>query len=228
MRKLSNSELMNIQFDTLKRTISIVDAPDKTFRIIHWTVFYNSKGIYDFYGFILSRESDSIHLYPLNDVSAKIPKPEEVVTTNQDWYGALYYDIIKSGTKEEPYYVLLGWDGNDLFTNRKVIDVLWFDENYIPIVGNPVFYFSNEDIRQRVVFEFSENASMKLRYEPKSKMLIFDHLVPDKPHLEGKAEYYGADFTFDALKFEDDRWMLIEDVNLKNPKTKLSKRIKNK
>ena len=221
------NDLFNAPFDTLRKTISIIDAPDNSFRIINWMVYYN-KGVYDFYGYVLYKQTDSILSFKLTDNSAKMPKPEEVTTTNADWYGALYYDIVKSGTEEDPYYVLLGWDGNDLFTNRKVIEALSFDENYIPTFGKPVFQFKEDDLRQRVVFEFSESATMKLRYEPKYNMIIFDHLSPAKSTLEGKSEYYGSDFTFDALKFEDYKWTLMEDINIRNPKTKQSKRIKNK
>jgi len=227
LTKYSNKDLFNAPFDTLGKTISILDAPDKSFRIINWNVYYY-KGVYDFYGFILYKQKDSIYCYTLIDNSAKMPKPEEVMTTNTDWYGALYYKIIKSGTVEDPYYVLLGWDGNDLFTNRKVIDALWFDENYIPNFGKPVFQFKDDDLRERVVFEFAETATMELRYEPKYNMIVYDHLSPAKPELEGRPDSYGSDFTFDALKFDDYKWNLIEDVNIKNPKTKLSKKRKNK
>ena len=228
LNRFSTNDLFNASFDSLRKTIAIIDASDKSFRIINWTVYYNAKGIYDFYGFILAKQNGSIVSYVLTDNSAKMPKPEEVNTTNADWYGALYYDIIKSGTVEDPYYVLLGWDGNDLFTNRKIIDALWFDENFIPNFGKPVFQFNGDDLRQRVVFEFSETSSMKLKYEPKYSMIVFDHLSPSKPEYEGKSEYYGSDFTFDALKFEDNKWSLMEDINIRNPKTKLSKKRKNK
>lgn len=223
----TNTDLFNAPFDTLRKTISIIDAPDKSFRIINWMVYYN-KGVYDFYGYVLLKQKDSILSFKLTDNSAKMPKPEEVTTTNADWYGALYYDVIKSGTEEDPYYVLLGWDGNDLFTNRKIIEALSFDENYIPNFGKPVFQFKDDDLRQRVVFEFSEKATMKLRYESKYNMIIFDHLSPAKSSFEGKSEYYGSDFTFDALKFEDFKWTLLEDINIRNPKTKQSKKAKNK
>jgi len=222
-----NKDLFEASFDSLRKTIAILDAPDKSFRIINWTVYYY-KGFYDFYGIILSRQNDSIVSYTLTDNSAKMLKPEEVTTTNADWYGALYYDIIKSGSVEYPYYVLLGWDGNDLFTNRKVIDALWFDENYIPNFGKPVFQFKDDDLRQRVVFEFAETATMELRYEPKYKMIIFDHLSPAKPELEGHPDSYGSDFSFDALKFDEDKWILQEDINIRNPKVKHSKKIRHK
>jgi hypothetical protein len=227
LTKFKNKDLFNAPFDSLRKTISILDAPDNSFRIITWTVYYN-KGVYNFYGFIISRQNDSIVKFPLTDNSAKMLKPDEITTTNAEWYGALYYEIIKSGTSEDPYYVLLGWDGNDLFTNRKVIEALWFDENFVPNFGKPVFHFKEDDLRQRVVFEFSETSTMKLRYEPKYTMIVFDHLSPAKPELEGRPESYGSDFTFDALHFDEDKWNLLEDINIRNPKTKLSKKQKNK
>ena len=223
----SHKDLFNAPFDTLRKTISILDAPDNSFRLITWTVYY-LKGVYDFYGFILYKQNDSIVSYTLTDNSAKMLKPEELTTTNADWYGALYYKIIKSGTTEDPYYVLLGWDGNDLFTNRKIIDALWFDENYLPNFGKPVFQFKNDDLRQRVIFEFAETASMEVRYEAKYNMIVFDHLSPDKPEKEGHRDNYGSDFSFDALKYDDFKWTLIEDIDIRNAKTKLTNKRKNK
>lgn len=217
------NQLFSLPFDSLKLTISVTESPDKTFRIFNWAIYYNAKAQYEFYGFIIVNQANEYVLYPLSDKSAQMKSPEDQTVTNKDWYGALYYEIIPSGNEEDRYYVLLGWDGNDLFTNRKVIDVLWFDENYVPNFGKPVLQFSQEDIRQRVVFEFAETSTMKLRYEPKLKMIIFDHLVPSKPEFEGKYEYYGSDFTFDGLKFEDGKWTLNENVDLRNGKSKNKK-----
>jgi hypothetical protein len=227
LTQYSHKDLYNAPFDSLRKTISILDAPDNSFRLITWTVYY-IKGVYDFYGYILYKQNDSIISYTLTDNSAKLVKPEEITTTNNDWYGALYYKIIKSGTLEDPYYVVLGWDGNDLFTNRKIIDVLWFDENYLPNFGKPVFQFKDDDLRQRVIFEFAETASMEVRYEAKYNMIVFDHLSPDKPEKEGHHDNYGSDFSFDALKYDDFKWTLIEDIDIRNKKTKQSNKRINK
>ena len=38
--------------------------------------------------------------------------------SENSWFGALYYKIIPV-VKNKTYYTLLGWDGNDMFSNKK-------------------------------------------------------------------------------------------------------------
>ena len=42
----------------------------------------------------------------------------------KNWYGCLYYDIIPIKVGKEKYYTLLGWDGNNKNTTKKIIDVV--------------------------------------------------------------------------------------------------------
>jgi len=43
-----------------------------------------------------------------------------------------------------------------------------------------------------------------------------DHLAPMEPVFEGDRSYYGPDFSYDALDYQEGKWMLIEDVELRN------------
>jgi hypothetical protein len=55
-----------------------------------------------------------------------------------------------------------------------------------------------------------------LRYDKKEKMITMDHLAPMEPVFEGDRSYYGPDFSYDALDYQEGKWMLIEDVELRN------------
>ena len=64
-------------------------------------------------------------LFSLTDKSADIKNPENTVGEASKWYGMLYYKIVPVKIKRKKYYTLLGWDGNDKITAKKIIDVLY-------------------------------------------------------------------------------------------------------
>jgi hypothetical protein len=128
---------------------------------------FTSNGRYKCYGFILSRDSRKKinRLISLTDKSDSISKPEDMILGNDKWYGALYYKIIPTGNKSSKYYTLLGWHGNNKLTRRKVIESLTFDKEGNAVFGAPIFMTENAEPK-RIVFEYSANASMSLKYEP--------------------------------------------------------------
>jgi len=214
--------VVSYPFDSLKKQISIIDCPENAFRIINWGVSY-FKGNYEYFGYIIRNETDSPRVFKLTDKSDKIQQPETAATSWDNWYGALYYDLVKSGKDNDPFFVLLGWDGNDLFTNKKIIDILWFDEKGNPRFGKPVFDISGQK-KTRVIFEYTEKSAMRLRWDPKIEMIVFDHLSPSSPVYQGHNEYYGSDFSYDGLTFNGNKWQLVEDIDVKNQKTSKRKK----
>ena len=113
------------------------------------------------------------------------------------WYGALYYEIVPAKVKRRNHYLLLGWDGGDLFVNRKVIDVLSFSSSGVPRFGKSVFKFK-KDRKKRVVFEFSYMATMRLFYDDDIDMVVFEHMTPIKP-LDG----------YEVKKYNLKRWLAL-------------------
>jgi len=101
-------------------------------------------------------------------------------------------------------------------TNKKVIDVLFFDQWDNITFGAPVFLDENKKLKYRVVFEFSAQAVMLLRYEKKKKMIVFDHLSPTSPSAKGQFQYYGPDFTYDGFYFKKGIWNYRKNLDLRN------------
>ncbi|HEY0245725.1 MAG TPA: hypothetical protein VGC01_09190, partial [Mucilaginibacter sp.] len=122
-------------FDSLK-TISILNSPDNRFRIFSWHIM-NMDGSYRFYGAVQMNTGGPLKMYPLEDYSPLLKNPEDSVTDNKKWYGAQYYKIIRVDASL-PYYVLLGWKGNNDRSTKKVIDVISF-KNDKPQLGLSVF-----------------------------------------------------------------------------------------
>jgi hypothetical protein len=215
--KIPNS--FSFPFDSLK-TISIQSSPDKHFRIFSWYVM-NDDGSYRFYGTIQMNSPDGkLQMYPLVDYTPSFTHPADSITTNDRWYGALYYSVIPVlNHVQTPYYILLGWKGNTVRSTKKVIDVLYFKDKKA-YFGMPVFDGGKENAgKSRIIFEYTRRASMVLNFDLQSEMLIFDHLAPPDDRLKGNYEFYGPDFSYDGYKLVNGRWRLEEDIEVKNPAT---------
>ncbi|EHQ29047.1 hypothetical protein [Mucilaginibacter paludis] len=197
-------------FDSLKN-ISLINAPDNRFRIMAWHVL-NNDGSYRFYGAI-QMNSAVLKLYPLEDYSPLLKNPEDSVTDNRKWFGAQYYKIIQPDAAL-PYYTLLGWKGNTIKTTKKVIEVLSFS-NGKPVLGMRVFT-GNGKIRRRVVFEYARQASMLLKYNADSHLIVFDHLAASDPKTKGKMETYGPDMSYSGYQFKLGKWVFVDNLDMRN------------
>jgi len=210
--KVSNS--FSYPFDSLKN-VSIIKSPDQAFRILSWYVLLEN-GTYRYYGAIqMNTKSGPLKLYPLIDQTENLGDPN-VITNNQKWFGARYYEIVPvtSGNRL-PYYILLGWKGNTQITTKKVIDVLSFDKDKLNF-GAPVFEGKELKGKNRIIFEYAKSNAMTLKTDLKAGMIVFDHLASFDPEIKGKFEYYGSDGTFDGFKIIGGRLKLQEDITLNN------------
>jgi hypothetical protein len=128
--------------------------------------------------------------------------------------GALIYQIHHYRWKKKDYYITFGWDGQDAETNRKVIDVMWFDVSGKPNFGEEIFDFDG-DLQARIIFDFNDRAAMLCRYDKFEEAIVFTNLVPLNPLLKGVYKNYVPDGTYDYLKFEKGIWrrykMIFDD-----------------
>ena len=115
--------------------------------------------------------------------------------------------------------MLLGWDGNTAFSNKKLIDVFYFNNKNEIIFGAPIFEY-NKKIQNRIFFEHAERVSMSLKLQANSGKIVFDHLAPSQTNLEGQYEFYCPDFTTDAFEFKKGKWRLILNYEVRNEKEK--------
>jgi hypothetical protein len=199
------------KFDSLK-AVSVLNSPDNRFRIFSWHIV-NDDGSYRFYGAIQMNTGGALKLYPLDDYSPLIAHPEDTVTDNTKWYGAQYYNIIPV-QGANPYYVLLGWKGYTDRSTKKVIDVLSF-KNDKPMLGMPVF-INKDKKRSRVVFQYTRQASMLLKYVPGENLIVFDNLAPPDKKMKDKLETYGPDLSYNGYHLKNGRWELTEDLDMRN------------
>ena len=162
-------------------------------------------------------------MFPLVDKSAEIKNPDNAITNNNKWFGALYNKIIIKKTKSKTYYTLLGWDGNDKFSQKKIIEVLTFDANNgTPIFGADIFNFERK-YPKRVIFEYSASCSMSLKFSNVKDSIVFGHLAPTSAQLEGQFQYYCSDMSFDGFGFKKGKWNYGTDINALNEKDEKDK-----
>jgi hypothetical protein len=203
----------NYGFDSLKR-ISIIKSPDNSFRIITWFV-PTIEGTFRYYGTIqMGTVNGSLKLFPLTDDNLTDPNS---ITTNKNWFGARYYEMIPVIVNgKQPYWIFLGWKGNNQKTTKKVIEVLSFEKGE-PVFGKNIFEtVKNGALKNRVIFEYNKLNSMTLTVDKTVNMIVFDHLAPYDPKMVGNFEYYAADLSFDGYKLTWGKLTLVEDVELKN------------
>lgn len=200
------------------RTVSSIRSDDNRFRVFTWNLLLDS-GKYMYFGAIQMNNADSLELYGLYDSSEYNKDIYYGQFDNRHWMGALIYQMHHYKYKKKDYYITFGWDGQDAKTNRKIIDVLWFDEEGKPQFGEEIFDFDG-DVQSRIIFDFNDRAAMTCRYDKDEESIVFANLVPINPMMVGIYENYVPDGTYDYLKLEKGIWrrykMVFESRGRKN------------
>jgi len=201
--------------------LSILNAPDNTFRIITWFVPLcdtlpeekrNDKleqfG-YRYYGAIQLNSDEGLNLLPLYDVSDSLMTPEEEILSNDNWYGAVYYNMIQRTHAGKDYYILFGWEGNNSITStKKLAEVLTF-KNGKPVFGAPIFEFFRDDYymnRNRMILEYKKDSGVSLNYNDQKEMIVYDYIKPESPEAKGNYYLYIPDGTYEGLIYTDGIW----------------------
>jgi hypothetical protein len=207
---LQNDSAFEFPFTSLDK-IGKIYSPDHRMRIYCWNIPVGVDqnlyfAIIQYYSKI-EKKYKTIKMQGIPDQKGKI--------TVGNWPGALYYEIVETKHAGQKYYTLLGFDLNNMLTNKKVIDVVSIDEFDECYFCSRLIQY-NGKLTDRLVFEYNEKASMSLRYNDDKKMIVFDHLSPEKPSMEGNYQYYGPDFTYDGLRFEKGIWVSYSNIDVTN------------
>ena len=134
---ISNNEILNYPFDSLSKFMSTKISPDGNFRIFNWNIeLSNQRQHYECW--ILMK---NLTLIKLTDFKNEIPEIEYASLDANSWYGALYYSIIPKERKNKTVYTLLGWDGNNMFSNKKIIESMTISKKNKIQFGVPIFKY---------------------------------------------------------------------------------------
>ncbi len=145
--------------------VSVLTAPDGKFRIFTWHLM-DENYEYECFGLlqVYSEKAEGYVVHTLVDKSADMVNRQESTLAPDNWFGAVYQELVTTTHDGKTYYTLLGWSGVDCLTQRKVIEPLTFKGNAAtPQFGMPVF--KKERNLRRIVLEYRADAMVNLRYE---------------------------------------------------------------
>jgi hypothetical protein len=203
-------------FDSLP-TIARISSPDNTFRIFNW-LLKKDNGNYEYFGIVHyhNKKRKRYEVIPLVDNSANIRNAEQEDLDAENWYGGLCYQIAYIKKAGRKYYTLLSWDGNDGYSTKKIIDVMYFSGKNKIKFGLPIFKQNKKESQKRVILEYDSKTSISVKYHSKEEKIVFNHLVPPNKDLEGLEEYYIPEGTFNAYQYKRGKWWLQQDVDIRN------------
>ncbi|HBP44606.1 MAG TPA: hypothetical protein DD635_01795 [Flavobacteriales bacterium] len=135
--------------------------------------------------------------------------------TSKEWPGAIYYEVLLRHLGNRPVYTLLGWDGADNIKTRKVVETLTVSGNKLKF-GVPIIS-AGLGSTKRYILEYSDQVSAILQWREDLDMIIMDHLSPPNPDLAGQTSFYGPDMSYDGFIWKKNRWVLEEDVDVRDP-----------
>lgn len=209
---LRKKERFTYPFNKLEN-LGKVSSPDQQLRVFSWN-YILKNGAYRYFALLLKKVGRKVELFELHQNLSVKESMTSKLSANQ-WLGALYYQIVPFTQKGNKLYLLLGWDGHNNRTSKKLIESLGFSKTGDPELGIPVINWRGKRL-SRVIFEYSKQVQMKLEFNKRTHCVIFDHLSPSESRYVNQFEYYGPDFSYDALKLEKGMWNLVEEFDLKN------------
>lgn len=234
----------------LSKYVSVLTASDGRFRVITWPVM-RDNGEYECFGYFQSyNEKEEVYdVYALHDKTEEIINREESLLGPDNWLGMVYQELIVTSHEGRNYYTLLGWNGCDNLTQRKVIEPVTFrPSSSAPQFGQALF--RKDKNSRRVILEYKKDAMVNLRYEQqllhtkvnkrmtnkkgkpytvqeihdeKVQMIIFDEVQPQIAGMEGLFQYYIPTGTEMAYVFNSGKWELHNNAQGRVDDEKLNK-----
>ncbi len=200
-------------FDSLQSIAKVYPA-DSSFRIFTWQLVINENFVVQ-HGAIQMKTADgSLKLFPLIDKSAVIQNNRDTIADNLSWVGAVYYKMVQTEYKNKKYYTLLGFDDNNIRTDKRVIEVLSF-ENGKPIFGGHYFVFENSNVYTRdpgrVIMEFKKETSPRLTFDKDLNMIVMEHLVSETGEASKKYTLV-PDGDYEGFKWVNGKWVYVSKI----------------
>ena len=213
VRALKTKNSFYYPFDSLF-TISKLYSPDSSFKIFTWQLMIDENKTWQHGAIQMKTEDGSLKLIPLFDKSDFIENIEDTIGNNFSWIGAVYYKIVLNKRNNENYYTLLGYDENDIRSNRKIIELLHF-ENAVPIFGGKYFSVPDDNIKPknhaRFIMEYKKEAGPRLTYDDELGMIIMEHLISPSNEPNKKFTLIG-DGDYEGFKWLNGKWIYISKV----------------
>jgi hypothetical protein len=213
VRALKTKNSFQFPFDSIIN-VSKLYAPDSSFRIFTWQLVINENTIRQ-HGAIQMKTTDgSFKPFVLIDKSDVTKNVYDTIGDNLGWMGAVYYKIILKKYDGRSFYTLLGFDENNIKSDKKVIDILEFVDGK-PVFGNKLFIMEKESNypknTARFMMEFKKEASPRLTYDEDMDVIVFDELVSETNTPQKKWTLI-SDGEHEGFKWRDGKWIHIRNL----------------
>ena len=223
VRALRTRNSFNYAFDSIVN-ISKLYAPDSSFKIFTWQLMINENSIRQ-HGAIQMKTADgSFKVFPLIDKSDIIINQTDSIADNNGWMGAVYYKILQKEYKGETFYTLLGFDENNIKSDKKIMDVLQF-VNGKPVFGNKMFVIENSTEYQkqmaRFILEYKKEAAARLTFDEDLGAVVFDELTSES-NTPNKKWTLVPDGEYNGFVWENGKWVLTNNLFAGAPPKKYS------
>ncbi len=215
VRSLKAPNSFNKSLDSL-HYISILTSPDKRFRIFTWQLMVNENLTRQHGAIQMNTRNGELKLFPLIDKSDVTLNITDTIANHLGWMGAVYYKLIQNQFNNNTYYTLIGFDANNIRTEKKVIDVLYFD-NEKPIFGGDFFAkdTSNQLLKNkpvaRYVLEYKKFASPRLNFDSSLNLIVMEHLISESNEPSKKYTLV-PDGDYEGFKWQNGKWVYIKKL----------------
>jgi hypothetical protein len=213
VRALKINGSFHYPFDSLE-TISKLYPPDSSFRIFTWQLVISDNVVRQHGAIQMKTEDGTLKLFPLIDKSDVTIDIDDTTGNNKGWIGAVYYRMVETKAANKSYYTLLGYDENNIRSNRKIIEVLHF-ENGEPQFGGRYFSFDNDAVKRpgvsRYIMEYKKSTGPRLTYDENLDMIVFEHLESESNEPKKKFTLI-PDGDYEGFKWNNGQWVHVEKV----------------
>lgn len=209
---LDDEQVFDYPFDKLR--ISKIKSSDGRVRIFNWNVPLTS-GTHWYVAFLLTKTDRKGRMEWTELKCMKNPPSnlEFQVFNQKKWPGALYYEIIPMEKKNCKKYALLGWEGKDNLSTRKVVEIMTIGGKNNIRFGDDVFKDGTNAFKKRYVLEYSKEVSVVLKYYPEHGCIVMDELAPKNPVMEGIYSEYGPLGQYNLLRLHKGEWILEKNID---------------
>lgn len=151
----------------------------------------------------------------LTSVGTEFSDPDMVELREDEWFGAIYYQIHDFKlSKDEYLYMLFGANLYKGFEHRKIVEPIYFENGKIKF-GFPIFKMEDETkLRSHYIIQYSRDSAPILKYDKDQNLIVFDHLMPAPSLYDRNIMTMVPDGTYEAFKMKNNIWQHIVNLPL--------------
>jgi len=197
-------------FESLK-WISKLESGDRKFRIFTW-IIADEDLVSSTHGYIQFADGSVTMLNDSGEISVDL---EYEQTDADNWFGAIYYDMMPFTNAGKTDYILFGYRQLAIFDKVKVLDVLSIEDNEVTF-GKELFVKkiegSRDDIKTRILLTYSADANVTLNYNESMEMVVYDNLISRMGRIEGQGPTQLPDGSYVGYKKGVDNWEYVDKI----------------